>query len=221
MTRKILFICFFISSIFLFSGCTRINTQVTTYYKPSLQFSGKSFAFYKQKALHQDTDNEYDYFASLISQKLISMGMSQTTLEKADYGIVLIYWVGKGQTEIGYRSIYGQTGSKIVSSDTTGTYVGYGNFGSYNSQTNYQSEPTYGVVGTVPYQYVLYPCFIHFYIMGKNNLNGKPLYHATLFTTDISMSPNIIFTSMLHGYLNNFPGVNGQTHTITTFVSRY
>ncbi|MCX7120768.1 MAG: hypothetical protein NTZ67_03190 [Gammaproteobacteria bacterium] len=220
MVRKILLICFFTSFMFLFVGCARINTQVTTYYKPSLQFAGKSFSFYKQKKLHQDADNQYDYYANLISQKLSSMGMNQTTLRKADYGIVLIYWVGKGQPEIGYKSIYGQTGSRIVSSDTTGTHTNYGNFGNYNSQTNYQRKPTYGVVGTVPYQYMLYPCFIHFYIMGKNNLKGKPLYQSTLFTTNVSMAPNVIFTTMLQGYLNNFPGVNGQTHTITTFVSR-
>ena len=51
---------------------------------------------------------------------------------KADYAVVLIYWMGKGQEQIGYAPIYAQTGSRIVSSNTTGTYSGYGNFGDYS-----------------------------------------------------------------------------------------
>ena len=211
-----------ISFTFLFAGCARLNTQVTTYYNPTLQLAGKSFAFYKIKKLQQDTDIQYDYFYGIISQKLISMGMTQTTLAKADYGIVLIYKVGQGQQEIGYRRLYGKTGSHIVSSDTSGTYSNYGYGGSYSAQTTYESEPTYGVVATVPYQYTVYPCFINFYIMNKNDLkpDKKPLYHATLVTTDIGIAPNIIFESMLKGYMNMFPGVNGQTRTMTTFFNR-
>jgi hypothetical protein len=130
--------------------------------------------------------------------------------------------MGQGEKKTGYSPIFGQAGSQLKSSSTTGNAYRYGNYRNYSEETNYNSKPIYGIVGTIPYQYTKYPYFIHFYIMGKNDLEkGKPLYHATLISTSDRVSSDVAFKTMLKGYMEIFPGHNGQTQTIAPYVEKY
>lgn len=216
------FYFFIIPMLLACVGCTRISMQITTYYNPSIQFSGKSYAFYPIEKLHQNKDNQYDYFTYLLAQKFALKGMKQTTLSRADYGIILYYWIGQGENKTDYYPMIGQTGSELKSSYSRGTAYNYGNYGYYAEHTSYNSKPVYGVVGYVPYQYTVYPYFIQIFIMKKGNLQkGKPLYYASLVSTNGSVSSDIVFNTMLKGYLDIFPGINGQTRRMILYVDNH
>lgn len=222
MKFRSFYLIFIVSAISLCVGCTTLSTQITTYYNPSLQFSGKTYVFYRVKGLNQDTDMKYDYFVDFLAKKLDLKGMKQTTPNNADYKIILLYWIGQGQQETGYSPVYGQTGTELVSSSTTGTGYGDGNYESYATETSYTTKPIYGVVGVVPYKYTVYPYFIDFFIMKNNNIQGeKPLYHAALVSTSISIPPDVVFNTMLKGYMDIFPGINGETKTLTLYVKKH
>ena len=134
--RSILFFSI-ILSLLSCNGCARINMEVTTYYNPSLQLAGKTYAFYSIAKLHQDRDNQYDYFTDLMAQKFSLIGMKKTAIFRADYRIVLYYWIGKGKTKIKYEPLIGQIGSELKSSYSNGTALQFGNFGHYNEHTTY------------------------------------------------------------------------------------
>lgn len=89
------------------------------------------------------------------------------------------------------------------------------------SETSYNTKPTYGVVGVLPHQYTEYPYFVDFSIIKKSDLpGGKPFYHGALFSRSSSIPPDVVFSTMLKGYMGIFPGVNGQTRTVSTYVEK-
>jgi len=202
---KIFLKIIFIFLIIFCAGCSHhLNTQITAYYNPTeIPLLGKSFSFYKIHRLNQDKDNQYDYLANIISSKLKEKGMQETSLELADYRIILVYYTGETVNKTSYDTEYGVIGTQIVGSSTSGFL---------DRETTYTTRPIWGATGVVPHNHMIYPYFIEISILRRGEMpSGKPLYHANISSSSEEIPPSVAFPAMLNGYMNIFPVTNGES----------
>tara|TARA_R110000868_G_scaffold380784_4_gene647028 strand:- start:21451 stop:21933 length:483 start_codon:yes stop_codon:yes gene_type:complete len=154
---------------------------------------------------------------------MVEQGFQKASLKKAKLSIIVIYAEGKNFQEHSYSPVYGQTGSEVTSSYTTGNFNtnNFGAFsnGNFNTQTTYQATPTFGVVGEVPTETTYYPYYVLFYIFDKNTLihnpkEAKPIYMAQLVAVDTENDPNNAYPLMFKAFFSIFPGSNGESQTV-------
>jgi hypothetical protein len=196
-------VCLIIMIIFC-SGCAhKSNVEIIAYYKEPPEFLENNYYFYRLKGTWQETSLGYDYLATIISKKLDQEGMKETSPAQAKYQIVVNYIIGDPLHKTGYETTYGIVGSQITGSTTDYYWRG--------QQTQYTSTPVIGATGVVPYNYDIFPFSIDFLIFKKGDApNGKPIYKAEITAQDSNSSSNM-FLRMIYGFLQVFPGQNGQT----------
>jgi len=204
--------------MFLLSGCSSLNTNVTAYDRAPPKFNHKTYAYLPAPKTGQKTSPAFEFYTRQFDKYFAKLGMEKTLPSKANYRIVLLYYTGKPMEQTSYMPLYGQTGTRIVNSDT------YGNFSdnSLSYQTTYNSKPTYGVTGYMPTEEYYFPYYLTLDVFraskgpyfGNGRLLRKPIYQASTVAVSQDGRTNVVFPLMIKAIFINFPGQDGITQNI-------
>jgi hypothetical protein len=130
-------------------GCatTYFKNQVSAAVDPSLVGCCTFFIIPDNESV--DTSSlVWRNFERQVAKALEQQGFRRATdSTKADIGIVASAGIGTPRAESFSVPVWGQTGSTVSSSSTSGTINTFGNTSTVNANTTYNSNPTYGVVG--------------------------------------------------------------------------
>lgn len=143
---------FFLFTFFLLSGCSANNPP----FRASVDSIGEVTEFKRRYVLMpgdkdiSPEDLQFKEYATYVNHALWKQGFSPaSSLEDANVVIFLMYGIGDPQEHQYSYSIptWGQTG--VASSYTSGSFRGFGGYGSYSGTTTY--TPIYGVTGSQTY----------------------------------------------------------------------
>lgn len=137
-------------AILLLGGCatTQFHSQVTSLSDTSVVGCCTFFILPADESV-DIASLDWRTFERQLSVALELKGFERAAVsDEADIAIVAGLGIGDPRTETWTVPIWGQTGTITTGSTTTGTVNSYGNTATVNSQTTYNTTPTYGVIGS-------------------------------------------------------------------------
>lgn len=192
----------------LLSGCASyVDTNVTAFHDLGRPVSGATYAVVPYEK--QIGDLEFETYAKLAKAELNKLGMVETPLQKAKYGVFMLYGIDDGQQVASSYPIIGQTG--VASSNTTGNMVSLGNTAYYSGRT--YNTPTYGVVGSgtridVAYKRSVDVCIVE--VAKSTASHVQIVYKANAFSYGSTGQLSKVMPAIVKGVFEDFPGKSGE-----------
>ncbi len=194
-----------------------VSSQVTTFTEMPPSGSGKSFIIVPLKS--QEGSLEFETYAIRVAANLEHYGYSQAVSGKsADFGVGFSYSIGNPTTVSGVAPIFGQTGGGYSYQSGNFNASGTGGYASGNYSGSTYTQPTYGVVGAVPYSNTTYTRTFNLVIFDLHQSTPTSL-HLSFQGTVTSTGSNDTFSAvagcMIDAAFYNFPGISGATVAVT------
>lgn len=201
--KKIAFITF----VLVTSGCSFVETDVSSFSKISHLSVGDTFYILADDG--QKGSMEFERYASSVARRIGKAGWRRVDdIKGATYVVLMSYGVG-GSKEVS-TPIIGQTGGGTTTHSGT-VYGSGGGFGSY-SGTSY-TAPTYGVVGmSSSTAYSRY-----FALKVVKQVDGKPIYETKASSEGSSGTFGQVAECIFDSALSEFP--KPQTGSDTRMMS--
>jgi hypothetical protein len=201
--KKIAFVAFAL----VISGCSRVQTDVSSFSNISPLSVGDTFYILADDG--QKGSMEFEQYASSVARRIGKAGWRRVDdIKGATYVVLMSYGVG-GSKEVS-TPIIGQTGGGTTTHSGT-VYGSGGGFGSY-SGTSY-TAPTYGVVGmSSSTAYSRY-----FALKVVKQADGKPIYETKAASEGSSATFGQVAECIFDSALSEFP--KPQTGSDTRMMS--
>lgn len=203
----------------ILASCSMVQSDIVRFTNLS---QGDSGTFFMVPLKTQEGSIEYKTYANSVADKLNELGFRRVSdLSNADYAVTIDYGIS-GKNEVsGSSPIYGQTGGGTTYHSGTVSSYGYGSsgYGMY-SGTSY-TAPTYGVVGSVPYNYTKYHRYFHFKMYDtKKSKEGKliSVYEGTVKSAGSSANFATVSECIIGVLFKEF--YNSGTEKLTTDGSK-
>lgn len=190
---------------FGFSACTMVKSDISRFSSLSDKETG-SFLMVPLKK--QEGSIEYRTYANTVAGKLIERGFRKVdNLSDADYVVVIDYGVGGSSEVSGSIPIYGQTGGGTTYHSGTVSSYGYGgsSYGTYNGSS--YTPPTYGIVGSTPYNYTKYHRYFYLKMYDiKKSTPEKPysVYEGTVKSSGKSANFSTVSECIINSLFKDF-----------------
>lgn len=202
----------------LLSGCvTGLVANVTTFHQvdPSAT-QGKRLAITSRD--HATDSLEFNNFRARLGNKFAQKGF--TIVDKpteAEFVAYLTYGIDSGRREVNYVSVpqYGQTGGGTTSYYSGDVYRGLGNQGYYSGSV--YTPPAYGITGysNVPVQKTIYTRTMAIEMADVREAATKKVWQGMAHSEGSCGSLTAVFDSIAEALLQNWPGQNGLSQTVT------
>lgn len=198
-----LFVLLVVGSVLV--SCTVVQSDIARFSNLS---KGDSGTFFMVPLKTQEGSIEYQTYANSVANKLNEKGFSRVNdLSNADYAVTIDYGVS-GKSEVsGSTPIFGQTGGGTTFHSGTVSSYSYGSsgYGMY-SGTSY-TQPTYGVVGSIPYNYTKHYRYFHLKMYdAKQSKEGKlvSVYEGTVKSAGSSSNFFTVSECIIEALFRNF-----------------
>ncbi len=180
----------------LVSACTFVRSDVTTFHTLSSPPSGESFVVLPLEG--QEGSIEFEGYVREIERRLVAEGYSlAATPGTADYAVFFAYAVSDRETIAGTTPIYGRTGGRF--STVTGSF----------------EEPTFGIIGGIPYAKTQYTRVLELDIVDQRKSTSDKVFEGRVVNSGRSGSFSQVAQCMIDALFRDFPGASGRTERVT------
>ena len=195
----------------MITGCTTVNSTITTFYEDSFLDKYDSFALMPLE--NQEDSLEYELYANKLESKLEGLGLSKKSPEEAQLAVFFAFGVDGGTQVQRSYPILGSTGGGT--STTTGSfYNSFSPYGTTNFSATTYTQPSLQVVGTGVRTDTIYRRYLNidmYEMQSSRDGKAKKVYENRLISNGSTGNFNAVSDCILQSAFNNFILPNGTT----------
>jgi hypothetical protein len=202
--RSVLILPAFVASFM--SACMIVRSDVTRFDKLPSDTAGATVFFVPLD--EQKTSVAYQFYVDRVAVELAKHGMTKTDrIAEADYAVVMAYGVGGRRQVTGAVPVYGQTGGGSTFHSGSMSAFGTGGRASGTYSGTSHSAPTYGIVGTMPFERTEHDRYFAIRMIDiklSTAENPVPVYEGTVVSTGNRSSFDQVGGCMLSALFKDF-----------------